>query len=111
VIRTDQGPEFTGNAFDQWAYERGIQLRLFEAGKPMQNAYVERFNGKFRDECLNEHWFRSLAEARATIVAWRIDYNQHRPHSTPGYTPPAEFAAALRSRHAGSEEQEITVLR
>ncbi len=83
-IRTDQGPEFTGKALDQWAYEHGVELRLIEAGKPTQNAYVESFNGKFRDECLNEHWFRTLAEARNIIAAWRIDYNSERPHSAIG---------------------------
>jgi putative transposase len=102
TIRTDQGPEFTGKAMDAWAYARGIELRLIEAGKPTQNAYVESFNGKFRDECLNEHWFRTLAEARAAITAWRTDYNQRRPHSALAYRTPAEFAAAWRSRHAGS---------
>jgi len=111
VIRTDQGPEFTGKALDQWAYERGVALRLIEAGKPTQNAYIESFNGKFRDECLNEHWFRSLAEARALIAAWRQDYNQYRPHSALEYRTPAEFAAACRSRHAGSDRQEGSSLR
>jgi putative transposase len=67
VIRTDQGPEFTGKALDQWAYQRGIALRLIQAGKPIQNAYVGSFNGRFRDECLNEHWFRSLPEARLEV--------------------------------------------
>ncbi len=71
AIRTDQGPEFTGKALDQWAHERGVARRLIEAGKPMQNAYIESFNGKFRDECLNEHWFRSLAEARPATAAQR----------------------------------------
>jgi putative transposase len=106
VIRTDQGPEFTGKALDQWPYERGVALRLIEAGKPTQNAYIESFNGKFRDECLNEHWFRSLAEARTVIAAWRQDYNQERPHSALEYRTPAEFAAACRTRHAGSDRQE-----
>ena len=101
VIRTDQGPEFTGNALDRWAYRNRGTLRLIQAGKPTQNAYVESFNGKFRDECLNEHWFRSLAEAREIIGAWRADYNQRRPHSALGYQTPAEFAAAWRARHAG----------
>ena len=105
TIRTDQGPEFTGKAMDAWAYQRGIELRLIEAGKPTQNAYVESFNGKFRDECLNEHWFRTLAEARAAVAAWRADYNQGRPHSALEYLTPAEFAAAWRSRHAGSAKQ------
>jgi putative transposase len=106
VIRTDQGPEFTGKALDQWAWQRGVALRLIEAGKPTQNAYIESFNGKFRDECLNEHWFRSLAEARVLIAAWRKDYNQSRPHSALEYRTPAEFAAAFRARHAGPERQE-----
>ena len=106
VIRTDQGPEFTGKALDQWAWQRGVALRLIEAGKPTQNAYIESFNGKCRDECLNEHWFRSLAEARVLIAAWRKDYNQSRPHSALEYRTPAEFAAAFRARHAGPERQE-----
>lgn len=100
VIRTDQGPEFTSKALDQWAYERGITLRFIQAGKPTQNAYVESFNGKFRDECLNEHWFRSLGEARAIVAKWRMDYNQARPHSALDYQTPAEFASAYRARHA-----------
>jgi putative transposase len=107
VIRTDQGPEFTGKALDQWAYERGIALRLIQAGKPIQNAYVESFNGKFRDECLNEHWFRSLSEARAIVGAWRTDYNQRRPHSALEYQTPAEFAAAWRAQHAGPTRQQM----
>jgi putative transposase len=110
VIRTDQGPEFTGKALDQWAYERGVALRLIQAGKPTQNAYIESFNGKFRDECLNEHWFRSLAEARAIVAAWRKDYNQHRPHSALEYQTPAEFAAAHRTRHGRPGRQEESSL-
>lgn len=105
TVRTDQGPEFTGKAMDQWAYERKIELRLIEAGKPTQNAYIESFNGKFRDECLNEHWFRSLAEAREVIAAWRMDYNQSRPHSAIEYQTPAQFAAAWRARQAGNSRQ------
>jgi putative transposase len=97
AIRTDQGPEFTGKALDQWAYRNGVELRLIEAGKPMQNAYVESFNGRFRDECLNDHWFTSLTEARATVAAWRRDYNECRPHSAIGYLTPAEFAARHRN--------------
>jgi putative transposase len=101
AIRTDQGPEFTGKALDQWAYERGVELRMIQAGKPTQNAYIESFNGKFRDECLNEHWFRTLAEAREIVGRWRLDFNQGRPHSAIEYQTPAEFAAAWRARHAG----------
>jgi putative transposase len=111
TLHTDQGPEFTGRALDQWAYERGIELRLIEAGKPTQNAFVESFNGKFRDECLNEHWFASLAEARAIVAAWRIDYNERRPHSALGYWTPAEYAAEWRARQRGGDERSSEVLR
>jgi putative transposase len=111
TIRTDQGPEFTGKALDQWAYERKVELRLIEAGKPTQNAYVESFNGKFRDECLNEHWFRTLPEARAIVATWRADYNERRPHSALAYQTPAELAAQWRARPALDTEQEIEGLR
>ena len=96
AIRTDQGPEFTGKALDQWAYQHGVQLKLIQAGKPTQNAFIESFNGRFRDECLNDHWFTSLPQARILITAWRRDYNQHRPHSSLDYLTPAEFAAKHR---------------
>ena len=93
------------------APERGVELRLIEAGKPTQNAYVESFNGKFRDECLNEHWFGSLAEARAIIAAWRVDYNERRPHSALGYRTPAEHAAEWRARQRDGDERSSEVLR
>jgi putative transposase len=96
LIRTDQGPEFTGRALDQWASANEVKLMLTQPGKPTQNAYIESFNGKFRDECLNEHWFTSLEHARALIGAWRRDYNEVRPHSAIGNQTPAQFAAALR---------------
>lgn len=96
AIRTDQGPEFTGKALDQWAYQNGVRLKLIEPGKPTQNAFIESFNGRFRDECLNDHWFTSLAEARVLIGEWRRDYNQNRPHSALGYKTPSEFAATHR---------------
>ena len=99
AIRTDQGPEFTGKVLDQWAYEQGVELKLIQAGKPTQNAFIESFNGKFRDECLNEHWFHSLAHARAIIYEWRRDYNECRPHSMLGYKTPVEMAEKL-NQHA-----------
>lgn len=92
-ILTDNGPEFTGRVLDQWAFEQGVRLHFITPGKPVENAYVESFNGKLRDECLNENWFESLAEARGVIEAWRVDYNQARPHSALGYQTPEEFAA------------------
>lgn len=83
VIRSDNGPEFTGRAMLTWAHRNGIALRLIEPGKPNQNAYVESFNGRLRDECLNEHWFTSLDHARALIEAWRREYNEERPKKSP----------------------------
>jgi putative transposase len=90
----DNGPEFAGRALDTWAYARGIDLCFIRPGKPVENAFVESFNGKFRDECLNEHWFRSLAEAQHRIEQWRVDYNTVRPHSALGDQTPAQFARA-----------------
>ena len=97
AIRTDNGPEFTCRAFMAWMQARGIQHILIQPGKPTQNAYIESFNGKFRDECLNENWFESLAQARETIAIWRQDYNEVRPHGTIGRIPPAAFAAKHRN--------------
>ena len=71
----------------------GVDLKLIAAGKPTQNAYIESFNGNFRDECLNDHYFSNLAYARVLVVAWRRDYNEARPHSSLGRIPPTEFAA------------------
>ena len=91
VIRTDNGKEFTGRAMLTWAHRQGIALRLIEPGKPNQNAYIESFNGRFRDECLNLHWFQSLRHARQEIALWRTHYNTERPHSALGYLSPKEF--------------------
>ena len=91
-ITVDNGPEFDGKVLDQWAYRTGVQLSFIRPGKPNENAYIESFNGKFRDECLNEHWFISLAHARSIIEAWRIEYNTERPHSSLGNRTPQEFA-------------------
>jgi putative transposase len=92
-ITVDNGPEFDGKVLDQWSYRTGVQLAFIRPGKPNENAYIESFNGKFRDECLNEHWFISLGHARGIIEAWRIEYNTERPHSSLGNRTPQEFAA------------------
>jgi putative transposase len=84
------------HALDQWAHRRGVALQFIEPGKPVQNAFVESFNGRFRDECLNESWFVSLADAQHTIAAWRVDYNVTRPHSGLDSRTPHEFAMILR---------------
>lgn len=91
-IVVDNGPEFAGKALDAWAYARGVGLHFIEPGKPVQNAYIESFNGKFRDECLNEHWFGSIPEAQAIVEAWRQDYNTFRPHSSLANRTPQEAA-------------------
>lgn len=91
MIRVDHGPEFTSLALDAWAHARGVKLVFIQPGKPTENAYIESFNGRFRDECLNDHWFSTLHEACVLIEAWRKDYNLNRPHSSLGYVTPAEF--------------------
>jgi putative transposase len=93
VVITDNGSEFTSRAFDAWAYARGIKIEYIQPGKPIQNCFIESFNGSLRDECLNLHWFVSLDTARRTIERWRIDYNQVRPHSSLGERTPEEFAS------------------
>lgn len=100
AIRVDNGPEFISRVVDQWAFEHRVELHFIAPGKPTQNAHIESFNGKFRDECLNENWFLTLQEARGKIEAWRRDYNQARPHSALGYQTPEEFAANAAARGA-----------
>ena len=87
----DHGPEFISRALDIWAYEHRVELLFIRPGKPVENAFVESFNGRFRDECLNEQWFLSLADARALIEDWSRDYNAARPHSGLAGRTPAEF--------------------
>lgn len=95
-IVLDNGPEFVGKALDRWAYRHGVRLAFIRPGKPLENAFVESFHGRLRDECLNLHWFGSLPEVRGIVEAWRVDYNHRRPHSSLGYLTPAEFASGSR---------------
>ncbi len=90
-ITIDNGPEFISKALDAWVYAQRLTLHFIEPGKPQQNAYIESFNGKFRDECLNEHWLLSMRHAQAVIADWRVEYNEARPHSALGYQTPKEF--------------------
>jgi putative transposase len=102
-LRSDNGPEFVSKALLSWIVAQGIGTALIEPGKPWQNGVTESFNGKFRDECLSLEWFRSRAEAKVVIEAWRRHYNEVRPHSSLGYLTPTEFVARLAnaaSRHA-----------
>jgi putative transposase len=96
AVRTDNGPEFTSRAFLAWTTLHGIRHILIQPGRPMQNGYIESFNGKFRDECLNEQWFQSLPQARDCIAEWRKDYNEVRRQSSLGRIPPAQFAQQQR---------------
>lgn len=100
AIRTDNGKEFCGRAMLTWAHARGVRLFLIQPGKPNQNAYIESFNGRLRDECLNEHWFVSLAHARTVIEAWRREYNEERPKRSLGGLTPSAYARQLAGKSA-----------
>jgi putative transposase len=91
-ITVDHGTEFMSRALEDWAYQRGVQLDFIRPGKPVENAFIESFNGRLRDECLNVHQFTSIADAKEKIEAWRVDYNQRRPHSSLGHLTPNEYA-------------------
>lgn len=92
VLISDNGPEFTSRALDAWAHQEGIERHFIDPGKPVQNAYIESFNGRFRDECLDQHWFVNLPQARLVLSVWRRDYNGVRPHSSLDNLAPQEFA-------------------
>ncbi len=100
AIVVDNGPEFRGRALAAWSEERGVRLEFIQPGKPVQNAYIESFNGRLRDECLNANWFTSLSDARRKIETWRRDYNEQRPHSSLNYLPPIEFARTATEMRA-----------
>jgi putative transposase len=103
ALRCDNGPEFSSRHFLAWCIERGIELIHIQPGKPAQNARVESFHGRLREECLNVSWFQNLFEAKRKISAWRKEYNEERPHSSLGYRTPAEFAAQARSESYGKD--------
>jgi putative transposase len=94
VLVVDNGPELRGRDLDRWAHDHGVRLFFIDPGKPTQNASIESFNGRFREECLDQSWFTSLPEARRVIEAWRLDYNERRPHTSLRMRTPAAFAAA-----------------
>lgn len=97
-ITVDHGPEFEGQVLDTWAYEHGLRLNFIRPGKPVENAYIESFNGRLRDECLNEHWFLTMAHARQIIESWRNEYNTERPHSSLSNLSPEQFARNALTR-------------
>ena len=96
MLSIDNGPEFISRALDAWAHRNGVRLEFSRPGKPTDNAFIEAFNSRFRDECLNQHWFTSLEEAQATIETWRVDYNTERPHGALGQQTPAAFSQAWK---------------
>ena len=100
----DNGPEFSGTVLDAWAGQHGVRLHFIQPGKPVQNAFIESFNGKFRDECLNEHWFLTFQEAQVVIEAWRREYNEERTHSTIGDMTPLEFINNHHNRTQTAQE-------
>ena len=95
-IVCDNGPEFAGHALDVWAHDRGVSLQFIRPGKPVENAFIESFNGKFRNECLDVNWFTSITDAQQEVERWRVEYNEVRPHSSLGRRTPAEFAMDLK---------------
>jgi putative transposase len=103
-ITVDNGPEFAGKTLDEWAFHKGVKLNFIQPGKPVQNAYIESFNGRLRDECLNESWFKNLDEARTIIEDWRIDYNRVRPHSSLDDLTPEEYARRHRTQTLNPQE-------
>jgi putative transposase len=112
VITVDNGPEFISKALDLWAYERNVKLRFIQPGKPVQNAYIESFNGKFRDECLNDNVFISLHSAQKIIETWREDYNSERPHSSLNGMAPTEFARTFeKEQKTEKPKQELVLLK
>jgi putative transposase len=112
TIRVDNGPEFISKDVDLWAYWNHVTLDFSRPGKPTDNAYIESFNGRFRQECLNEHWFLSLDDARDKVECWRQDYNENRPHSALGNATPEEYAAQVKPRkglpdHGLAEDEKV----
>jgi len=105
-ITVDHGLEFTSKALEEWAWRRGVKLDFIRPGKPMENGHIESFNGRLRDECLNVTQFMPLDDARAKIEAWRVDYNQRRPHSSLGHLTPSEFVRN-RQEHRARKSAEL----
>ncbi len=101
TIRVDNGPEFISRSLDLWAYWNGVKLDFSRPGKPTDNAFIESFNGKLRQECLNQHWFLSLEDAQQKMDSWRREYNRERPHSALGNRTPSEFASSAQALQTG----------
>jgi putative transposase len=108
-LRVDNGPEFTGKMLDLWAYLHGVPLDFSRPGKPTDKAFIESFNGRVREECLNQGYFTSLEDAQERVESWRIDYNECRPHSALGNLAPGEFAASKAGKKKASGDRETLI--
>lgn len=104
VLFVDNGPEFTSKVLDEWAHRRGVKLSFSRPGTPTDNPYIESFNGRLREECLNQHWFEPLEEAKQVLETWRVEYNTKRPHSSLANLAPAEHLEYLAGHQTCSEE-------
>jgi putative transposase len=102
-VFVDNGSEFSGRVFDLWAYHHKAAIDFNRPGKPTDNCFIETFNGSFRDECLNVHWFETIDEAKAKIEAWRVEYNESRPHQALGEMTPAAYALKCRPSEVGTQ--------
>lgn len=109
-IRVDNGPEFTSKALDLWAYANEVELDFSRPGKPTDNALIESFNGRFRQECLNQEWFLSIEDAQAKVDAWCLDYNAHRPHSALGNLAPREFAVLNQEENSSKSRNTLAMI-
>jgi putative transposase len=109
VIRVDNGSEFVSKVMDEWAHRNKVKLDFSRPGKPKDNAFIESFNGRLRQECLNQHWFTTLEEARIKVGNWRVEYNEARPHSSLGNRTPSEYAAEWKGIRAPSEAAILTL--
>ena len=107
-IRVDNGTEFASKVVDEWAYRKGIKLEFSRPGKPMDNGYIESFNGKLRAECLNQNWFESIEEARGKVEQWRVEYNEYRPHSALGQQTPRAFEQEWQRSRGARETRFLT---
>ena len=108
-IRIDNGPEFISKVLDEWAYRNGVKLDFIRPGKPVENAYVESFHGRFRDEFLNQNYFSNMDEAKNKIEEWRIEYNTFRPHSSLNYKTPEEFLKQCEQESLNQKTQELSL--
>ena len=109
AIKVDNGSEFISKALDFWAYQNNVRLEFSRPGKPTDNAFIESFNGRVRQECLNQHWFESLKEAKSIIEKWRIDYNEQRPHSSLGFQTPSAYVIKWQDKQRAEKGSFLTL--